>query len=207
MNHPELTRQALSILRNGELFQWYAIALLAFSLYVYATEVERKNWNVIAAGLALYSVHWFYEIGNALIQHFSGHALWTVPTGTSYLLLVGVGWELSVMFSVAGLLLSKLLPADKGLKILGIPNRVLFVLGNAAFFSVFEIFLVSTPVFHWVYPWWGSLPVFVTTYIPFFLAAAWAYDADPRQRRRFIGVVAGIDVALLIIFALILGWI
>jgi hypothetical protein len=29
-------------------------------------------------------VHWLFEIGNALIQRFSGHALWTVPAGTSY---------------------------------------------------------------------------------------------------------------------------
>jgi hypothetical protein len=207
MNHPELTRQALSILRNGENFQWYAIALLAFALYVYATEFERKNWNGIAAGLSLYAVHWFYEILNALIQHFSGHALWTVPTGTSYLLLIGVGWELSVMFSVAGLLLSKLLPDDRKLKILGLPNRLLFVVGNAAFFSIFEIFLASTPAFHWVYPWWGSFTVFITTYIPFFLAAVWAYDAPAAARFRFIAGLAAVDLLMLMLFAGVLGWI
>ena len=29
MNHPEVTQQALSILRSGETFQWFVIPLLA----------------------------------------------------------------------------------------------------------------------------------------------------------------------------------
>ena len=207
MNSPELTEQALSILRKGNDFQWYTIPLFAFAVYIYATEYERKNWNGIAAGLALYVVHWFYEILNALIQYFSGHALWTVPSGTAFLFLVGVGWELSVMFAVAGLIMSKLLPPDRKLRLFGIPNRIVFIVVNAAFFSIFEIFLVSTSAFHWVYPWWGTVPVFVTTYIPFFLAAFWAFDAAPAARRRFIAGMAAADVLMLVIFAGILRWI
>jgi hypothetical protein len=87
MNHPEVTQKALDILRSGANFQWAVIPLLAFVVYIYANEASKKNWNGIAAGLALYMVHWFYEILNGLIQHFSGHALWTVPTGTSFLIL------------------------------------------------------------------------------------------------------------------------
>src|SRR5512133_1653989 len=130
MNHPEVTEQALRILRSGAPFQWYVITLLALVMYVYTNEISKRNWRGVAAGLALYAVHWFYEILNALIQHFSGHALWTVPTGTAFLLLIGVGIELSLMFSVAGLVLSKLLPDDPHLKLLGINNRLLFALGN-----------------------------------------------------------------------------
>jgi hypothetical protein len=148
MNHPELTNQALSILRNPATFQWYFIPLFATVVYIYFNEAANKNWRGIAAGLALYAVHWFYEILNALIQHFSGHALWTVPGGTSFLLLIGVGWELSMMFAVAGLIFSKILPADPVAKILGINNRIFFAVANAAFFSIFEIFLASTPAFH-----------------------------------------------------------
>src|SRR5512141_2605980 len=119
MNHPEVTAQAPAILRQGGNFQWYVIPLLALVVYIYANEAGQKNWKGIAAGLALYMTHWFFEILNALIQHFSGHALWTVPTGTAFLLLVGVGVELSLMFAAAGLILSKLLPADPHLKLLG----------------------------------------------------------------------------------------
>lgn len=207
MNHPEVTQQALSILRSGDPFQWYVITLLALVMYVYFNEISQKNWKGVAAGLALYGVHWFFEILNALIQHFSGHALWTVPTGTTFLLLIGVGVELSLMFLIAGLVLSKLLPADPRLKILGIPNRLVFVIGNAALFSIIEIFLARTPAFAWVYPWWGALPVFITVYIPFFLAAFHCYDWQPKTQIRFISAVFLIDLFLLAIFAGGLSWI
>jgi len=207
MNHPELTQQALGILRNSGTFQWYFIPLLAFVVYIYFNEISKKNWKGVAAGLSLYMVHWFYEIMNALIQHFSGHALWTVPAGTSYLLLIGVGCELSMMFSVAGLIFSKILPEDPKMKILGINNRIIFALGNAAFFSVFEIFLATTPAFHWVYSWWGSFPVFITVYIPFFLAANFAYDWTPSRQKIFIGGLFAVNAVMLIVFAGILKWI
>ena len=207
LNHPEATAQALAILRQGTNFQWYVIALLALAVYAYANEYSQRNWKGIAAGLSLYLVHWFYEILNALIQHFTGHALWTVPTGTSFLLLIGVGIELSFMFVVAGLALSKLLPADPKLKILGINNRIVFAVANAAFFSIVEIFLVKTPAFVWVYPWWGALPVFITVYIPFFLISFLCYDWPPKVQRTFILTLAAVDILMLVVFAGVLHWI
>lgn len=207
MNNPEVTQLALAILRTGDNFHWYVITFLALVVYIYLNEISQKNWQGIAAGLALYSVHWFYEILNALIQHFSGHALWTVPTGTSFLILVGVGIELSFMFSIAGLVLSKLLPEDPKMKILGINNRLVFAVGNAAFFSLIEIFLAQTPAFAWVYPWWGSFPVFLTVYIPFFLAAFYVYDWQPKKQIAFIGSFAAADILMMVVFAGFLGWI
>ncbi len=207
LNQPELTQKALDILRNPETFQWYFIPLLAFVVYIYFNEISKKNWNAVAAGLSLYMVHWLYEIANALIQHFSGHALWTVPEGTSYLLLVGVGWELSMMFAAAGLIFVKILPDDAKMKILGVNNRVLFAIANAAFFSIFEIFLATTPAFHWVYPWWGAFPVFITVYIPFFLAANLAYDWKPKTQVTWIGSLFALNVILLIVCAGVLRWI
>jgi len=207
MNNPEATEMALSILRTGDNFQWYIITFLALVVYIYFNEISKGNWKGIAAGLALYSVHWFYEILNALIQHFSGHALWTVPTGTAFLLLVGVGIELSFMFSIAGLVMSKLLPADPTLTLLGINNRLLFAIGNAAFFSIVEIFLAMTPAFVWVYPWWGAFPVFVTVYIPFFLAAFYCHDWRPKTQVAFIGTVVAVDALMMFVFAGLLKWI
>ncbi len=207
LNHPEVTAAALKILRNPATFQWYVIPLLALVVYIYFNEISKRNWKPVAAGLALYSVHWFYEILNALIQHFTGHALWTVPTGTAFLLLVGVGVEISLMFSIAGLVFSKILPADPNLKILGLNNRLVLALANAGFFSLFEIFLVQTPTFAWVYPWWGALPVFLFVYIPFFLAANYAYDWKPPVQVRFIGTIFAIDAAMLVVFAGVLRWI
>jgi len=166
-NHPEATQQAMNILRSGENFQWYVIPLLVIVLYVYANEYEKGSYRNIAGGLALYMVHWFVEIINALIQHFSGHALWTVPAGTAFAIMVGVGIEISLMFSIAGIVVCKLMPKDPSWRILGINNRLVFTVANAAFASILEIFLVRTPTFVWVYDWWGAFPVFVTVYIPF----------------------------------------
>ncbi len=207
LNQPELTQSALNILRSGETFNWYVIPLLALVMYVYFNEISKKNWKNIAAGLSLYMVHWFFEIMNALIQYFSGHALWTVPTGTSFLLLVGVGVELSLMFSVAGLIFSKILPEDPKLKILGINNRLLIAVCNAAFFSIFEIFLAMTPAFHWVYPWWGSLTVFLTVYIPFFVVSMYCHDWQPKTQVRVIGGLFLVNAAMLVVFAGFLKWI
>lgn len=207
LNHPELTAQAMAILRKGDNFQWYFRPLFAFVVYVYFTEIEKGNWKSIAAGLSLYATHWLFEIGNALIQHFSGHALWTVPCGTSFLLLVGVGWELSMMFAASGVIFSKILPKDPKMKILGINNRVAIAIVNAAMFSVIEIFLAKTPAFLWVYPWWGAFPVFLTVYVPFFLMCNFAYDWKPRTQKVVIGSLIGIDFASMIVFAGILGWI
>jgi len=207
MNHPEATDQALSILRNGTNFQWYVIFMLILVIYIYFGEYNKKNYKNIASGLMLYAIHWFCEIINGLIQHFSGHALWTVPSGTSYLLLIGVGIELSLMFSIAGLAQSKMLPEDPNQKIFGMPNRLAFGIGNAALASIIEIFLVTTPIFVWVWEWWNAFTVFIFVYIPFFGIAAYAYDWEPKKQKIAVGGLFAIDVLMLIIFAGILQWI
>lgn len=207
MNNPEVTQQALMLLRNGDNFQWYLILGLALVVYIYTTEISNKNWKKVAAGFSYYMVHWFVEIINALIQHFSGHALWTVPAGTSFLLLIGVGAELSLMFMMSGLALSKLLPDDPEMKILGINNRLLYIVGNAAFYSIFEIFLVKTPAFAWVYPWWGSVPVFITVYIPFFAVSVWCHDSSPSMQKKIILTLVIANASMLTIFAGFLKWI
>lgn len=206
LNHPEATQQALSILRKGDNFQWYMIFMLVVVLYIYFSEIGKKNWKVIAAGLTLYGIHWFVEIINAIIQHLSGHALWTVPTGTSLLLLIGVGVELSLMFSIAGIAVAKMLPEDPKEKVLGIPNRLFYGVFNAGFASILEIFLVKTPAFVWIYPWWGALPVFLLVYIPFFCGATYAYDWKPKTRKIVIGSIWAVNFILMLIFIPI-GWI
>ena len=75
MNNPDATSQALAILRSGENFQLIILPAFALVLYVYFNEISKKNWKGVAAGLAPYKVHWVFEIANALVQHFSGHAL------------------------------------------------------------------------------------------------------------------------------------
>ena len=192
---------AKNAIRSTGNFNWTFIALLAFVFYVYTSEFQRKNFRGIVAGLSLYMVHWLYEIANAIIGWVSGYALWTVsPESTSFILLIGVSWELSMMFSIAGLATHKLLPDDPKKKFFGINNRVLFAVANAALFSVIEIFLASTPAFIWVYPWWGTIPVFITVYIPFFLAAFLVPDLTPKTQKLFIGGLAALNILLMCIF-------
>lgn len=191
--------------RSTQRFDWTFIALFAIVVYVYASEIKQKNWKGVVAGLALYGVHWLYEIANAVIRYFAGYALWTVSAeSTSFMLLIGVSWELSMMFAIAGLAMSKLLPEDPKKRILGVNNRVLFAIGNAAFFAIFEIFLAGTPAFLWTYSWWGAIPVFVTTYIPFFLAAFLVPEAKKKTQRTFLFAVWGL-VALLLLVLIPLG--
>ena len=190
----DLAKEAVRSTAN---FNWTFIAILAFVVMIYVDEIHKKNYKAIAAALMLYSVHWLYEIANAVICYFTGYALWTVsPESTSYILLIGVSWELSMMFAVAGFT-SKLLPANKDLKILGINNRIVFAIGSALFFSLVEVFLASTPAFIWVYKWWGAIPVFLTTYIPFFLASYLIYDKEPKTQKKWIISLAGLNIVLL----------
>lgn len=63
--------QALSILRDGNQFQWYVIPLLAFVFYVYTVEFEKQNWDLLLAGLAFWGMDWFNEIWNGLVMHFT----------------------------------------------------------------------------------------------------------------------------------------
>ena len=198
-----LADAAKQMVRDPSNFNWTFIAFFAIVVIIYVNEIQKKEYKAIAAALALYSVHWFYEIVNAVICHLSGYALWTVSAAsTSFILLIGVSWELSMMFAIAGFT-SKLLPDDKDMKILGINNRIVFAVGSALFFSLVEMFLAWTPAFIWVYPWWGALPVFVTTYIPFFLASYLIYDKKPKTQKRFIITMFAIDaVALAVLIPL-----
>ena len=192
-----LADAAKAAVRDPSNFNWTFIALLAFVVMLYVDEISKKNYKAIAAALMLYSVHWLYEIANAVICHFTGYALWTVsPESTSFILLIGVSWELSMMFAVAGFT-SKLLPKDKNLRILGINNRIVFAIGSALFFSLVEIFLAWTPAFIWVYPLWGALPVFITVYIPFLLASYLIYDKEPATQKKWIISLVCLNIVLL----------
>ena len=189
--------RAIAAVRDPSNFHWSILTLFAIVMITYCNEIKAKNYKAVACAAMLYSIHWLYEIANAVICHFSGYALWTVsPESTSFILLIGVSAELSLMFSVAGFT-CKLLPEDKNAKILGINNRWFMGIVFAAFCSIFEIFLAWTPAFIWVYPWWGALPVFITTYIPFFVGAYLVYDLPPKKQLFAVCSLVCINIALL----------
>ncbi len=204
------TLEALRQLRDPHLFKWYAVALLAFVVYAYAVEVERQRWDVIAAGLAVWLADWFNEIVNALVLHASNRAaLWTATGPTAYQILIGLNVEIMFMFAVAGIVYAKLLPADRTVRILGMPNRLAVALGLSVISVAVELFLHASGTFHWEYWWWNTpfvLLILIFGYLWFYLYAAWVYDAPPRKRFTRLGVLAAIDLAMAIVFGVVLGW-
>jgi hypothetical protein len=204
------TLDALRQVRNPHLFKWYAIALLAFVVYAYAVEVERRRWDVIAAGLAVWLADWFNEIVNALVLHISNRAaLWTTTGPTAYQFLIGLNVEIMFMFALAGIVYAKLVPSDKAVRWLGLPNRFAVALSLSIVSVAVEVFLHAAGTFHWQYWWWNvqSLPVIVVLgYLWFYLYAAWVYDASPARRLRLLGGLAAIDLTAGVVFGVGLGW-
>lgn len=198
---------ALEHVRDTSNFNWSFIFCLAVVFYVYWTEIKNKNYDALVAGVALYSVHWLYEITNAIICTASGAPLWCVsPESTTFILLIGVSWELSMMFTMAGIISYKMLGDD--------PDKVLFqkgkfritkrfagAIGMALLFALIESFLAGTQngSFIWVYKWWGVLPVFITTYVPFFLASNFVPTFKPKTKKIFLFSLMGLNILLLAI--------
>ncbi|MER8184927.1 hypothetical protein [Kitasatospora sp. NPDC094015] len=203
-------RAALEHLRDPSQFRWYVIPLLLLVLHVYAVEVERRNWNAVLAGLALWGMDWFNEIWNALVLHATGRApVWGATGPTAYQILVGLNIEICLMFAVMGVVAVKLLPADPALRIAGIPNRWLFAGVNSALAVGIEIFLHRAGVLTWDWPWWqASCPVLIWLlgYLPFFLVAFHVHD-QPRIRTkvRTVATILAVDAAALTVFGT-LGW-
>ena len=83
-----------------------------------------------------------------------------------------------------------------------LPPRLVGAIAMALLFALVESFLAACAggtKFIWVYPWWGVLPVFITTYIPFFLASNYVPDMKPKARNIFLIAEWGLVALLLVI--------
>ena len=207
----DFAAEAVQNLRDGSMFMWYVIPLFAFVVYVYAVEIERKNWNLVFAGLAFYGMDWFNEIWNSLVFHFSNYApVWAAPGKTAYLILIGLNIEISFMFAVAGVAFGKMLLPDKKIKILGIPNRWFFAFVNSVFCVFVEFLLNAVDALTWDYSWWNmGAPwlIILFGYMHFFVVSYWVHDMEKlRSKVITVSVIFGIDFLAIIIFGVILGW-
>ncbi len=203
--------EALQHLRDPGTFQWYVIPLFAFVVYVYAVEIERKNWNLVFAGLAFWGMDWFNEIWNALVFHFTQYApVWGAPGKSAYEILIGLNIEISFMFAIAGISFAKLLPSDKKLKILGIPNRWFFAVLDSIFCVLIEMLLHAVGALTWDYSWWNaSAPVLIVIfgYLTFFVVSFWVFDMKTvRKKIITTGVIYAVDIIAILIFGVLLGW-
>ena len=204
--------QALSILRDSSQYQWYVITLFALIVYVYAVEVEKRNWNLVFAGLAFWGMDWFNEIWNGLVFHFTQYApVWGAPGKTAYLILIGLNIEICFMFAIAGVTFAKMLPPDKKLKVLGVPNRLFIAITGSIFCVIVECLLNGANALTWDYSWWNlGAPwlIFLIGYLPFFLVSFWVFDMESVKRKvTTVGAILGFDLVCLVVFAGILKWI
>ena len=210
--YTEASERAMSILRDGSLFQWHLITLFALVVYVYTVEIERKNWSMVFAGLAFWGMDVFNEIWNSLFLHFSERsAVWTTPGHTAYLIFIGLTIEISMMFAIAGIAFAKMLPEDKKMKILGIPNRWFFAVANSVFCVFVEILLNRIDALVWEYSWWNFpnvLLIVLFGYMPFMVVSFLVYDME-KVRSKIITVctIFAVDLAAIILFGVILKWI
>jgi hypothetical protein len=106
----------------------------------------------------------------------------------------------------------KQLPGDPQQRLLGLPNRWVLILGFSCLSVAVEVLLHAAGIFHWHY-WWWNVPfvplIVVFGYAWFFWLAARVFDmgADRARQLRWVGTLAAIDVAGIVVFGPILGWI
>jgi hypothetical protein len=207
----QASAQGLSILRDPSQFQWYVIPLLLVIIYIYHNEARLKNWNSIFAGLALWGCDWFNEIWNALVFHFTQYApVWGAPAKTAYLILIGLNIEICMMFSIMGVATTIMLPEDKKMKILGINNRLFFIILFTTLSVIVEMILNALGALTWDYPWWSIRNpwlIWVIGYSYFYAVAFWVYDMETiRSKAIAVGSILGFDLACLVLFIGVLHW-
>ena len=204
--------QAMSRLRDPGNFQWYVIPLLAFVFYVYTVEAEKRNWNLILAGLAFWGADWLNEIINSLFFRFNGYApIWGEPGPSAYLILIGLNIETMFMFAVAGIIWSKMLHPDKKFKYLGVNNRWAVAIGGSIFSVFIEYLLNSANALTWDWGWWNRgapVLIFLFGYLWFFVFAFWVYDMKEfKQKLQVVGGLWAFNALCIVVFAGFLKWI
>lgn len=203
--------QAQALLRDPGHFQWYVIPILLLVIHAYGEQAAERRWSVVLGGLAFWLMDWINEIGNGLLFHFTGFApAWATPGGSAYVLLIGLNFEISLMFAVMGLFAVRLLPRERGLRILGIPNRFFIAATSSVLCVLVELWLNHIGALTWAWRGWNTgapFLIWLVGYLPFFLVAYWVHDlASPRRQLAAVGALAAIVAAGLTVFGAVLGW-
>ena len=194
------------------MFNWSVIPILVLVFYIYSVEVERRNWDILFAGLAFWGMDWFNEIWNGLVFHFTNYApLWAAPGDSAFLILIGLNIEISMMFAYMGVMAAKNLPSDKHMRILGLPNRLVLACAFSAACVIVELFLNAADALTWDWWFWSArspIPIFLFGYLHFFLVAFWVHDMEKVSSKiRTVSAIYAFDIACLIVFGGVLGWI
>lgn len=202
---------ALAELRRGGHFEWYVVNLIAFVVYVYASAIRRQEWDMVVTGLGFWAVEFVWEMLNGLVLHVSGHAaLWTVAKKSVFLIYVGLNLEIALMFAVAPMVLFHLLPKERTVRILGIPNRLFIPIVFGLFCVGVEVVLSKWGVLVWSWAFWRFPHVWLIAlaYCGPFAGLVWILD-NVSLRRKKQGMVAAMAVAIgaHLLLANVLRWV
>jgi hypothetical protein len=209
---------ALNGLRDLTTVKWYVIPLLAMVFYVYSVEIKKArasaNWNAVLAGLALFGTDFLFETINGWVFHFTQYsALWTTPGDTALRTMVGWNIEIMFMFLLAGIIYYHTLSEQGNLRILGVPEKLFWVVFYAGFCVFVECLLNMGGHLVWEYGFWkrsfpGVLPIFFCGYLPLFLSPMLIISMS-RNRDKVICVGGIYAVALVMnLFGLgLMGWV
>ncbi|MBI2520757.1 MAG: hypothetical protein HYV97_10080 [Bdellovibrio sp.] len=209
--YSEATKQAMANVRSMQNFEWYVIPLLALLIYAYVSEAQNKQWNIFMAGIAGWVFEWLGEFGNMLWCYVSGYApLWTASGRSAFLILAGINIEISLMFAMYGLVVTKALPKDTSLRIFGLPNRLVVILAFSVFCGVIETCLNAFGVLIWEWHYWGwphIWTVILFAYIPQSALVVFIHDMKSMRNKIYLTVgLAIFDIVFFVIFAGLLKW-
>ncbi len=208
---------ALDGLRDLSTVKWYVIPLLAMVFYIYTVEIKKarqsSDWNAVLAGLTLFGTDFLLETINGWVLHFTQYsALWTTPGDTALRTMVGWNIEIMFMFLLAGIIYYHTLSENQNARILGVPEKLFWVICYAAFCVFVECLLNMGDHLVWEYAFWkrsslGVLPIFCCGYFPLFLSPMLVIGM--KQNRYKVAYVGGIYATAVVmnIFALgVMGW-
>jgi hypothetical protein len=118
--------------------------------------------------------------------------------------------EIAFMFGVLPIVLIDLLPEDRRLRIVGIPNRVFIPVAMGLFCVAVETVLWRAGLLVWAWPWWRFPHVWLicVAYCAPLTALVWIHDRVS-LRRKIVGMVVAVVLAIVahLVLATWLRWI
>lgn len=202
---------ALSHLRSTDHLSWAVVGLFAVVVWIYSQTVRSGRLDEALLALAFTCAEACIEVGNGLVLHATGRApVWSAPGDTSYLIYVGLPIELLFLFALLPLALFNLLPADRGRRIAGLPNRMVVPIAFGLFALGVEVVLNSAGATAWEWWFWRRpwvvLPALA--YCGLMVGLTWLDDHMSRRLRLLVlGLAASSWLVAHLVFAVWLGWV
>lgn len=198
----ENTLNSMAIMRDTSQLSWSIVPMIAIVLFVFFNEADKGNWKRILAAIAFLMADLFNELINSLICHWTEYApVWGINQETNFQIFIGWNFEIVCGFLLLGIASTMAMPKDKHLKILGVNNRIWFIVINSALSVAFEIMLNKAGLIHWEWSWWNAQNpwlIFLIGYVPFFTAAYLVYDASISKGLKILAGYGVVNLGLMI---------